>query len=318
MRSRGLETLVALCAVLLAPRPAGAEVKVVATVKPIHSLVAQVMAGIGAPGLIVQGLSSPHTYALKPSDARRLNAADVLFRVSESLEPFTARLVKSLPKSVQVVTLAEGPGVRLLARRTADTFERHEHGAGSKAHAHEHPERDKGEIMDGHIWLDPDNTKAMVENIAQVLSAKDPANADRFRANAEALKSRIDALAADLERDLKPIAGKPYIVFHDAFQYLERRFGLNPVGSISISPDVPPSAKRLAALRKKIASLGATCVFAEPQFEPKLVRTVIEGTNARTGTLDPEGATLAPGPDLYFTLMRNLASELKACLSPPA
>ncbi len=133
------------------------------------------------------------------------------------------------------------------------------------------------------------------DRIAQVLSAKEPANAARFTANAAALKTKLDELSAELARDLAPVAGKPYIVFHDALQYFERRYTLRVVGSISISPEVPPSAKRLATLRKKIASLGAVCVFAEPQFDTRLVDNLIEGTRARTGTIDPEGSKIEAG-----------------------
>ena len=180
------------------------------------------------------------------------------------------------------------------------------------------PSPHKGDAVDGHAWLDPDNAKIMTDRIRQVLAAKYPEHAAVFKANAAALEARLDALAAELEGDLAPIADKPYIVFHDAFQYLERRFGLNVVGSISISPDVPPSARRLTELRRKIQSLGAVCVFAEPSFDRRLVDSLIEGTSARTGTLDAEGGSLDPGPDLYFTLMRKLAGALKGCLSAAA
>jgi zinc transport system substrate-binding protein len=157
-----------------------------------------------------------------------------------------------------------------------------------------------------------------VERIEQVLAARYPAHAAAFKANAQTLRAKLDALAAELGRELQPIADKPYIVFHDAFQYLERRYGLNVVGSVSINPEVPPSAKRLMELRRKVLSLGAVCVFAEPSFDRRLVDNLIEGTTARVGTLDPEGAALEPGPDLYFALMRKLAGSLKSCLAPSA
>jgi zinc transport system substrate-binding protein len=298
-----------------------AEPKVVVTMKPIHSLVAAVMEGVGSPDLLIKGAASPHTYALKPSDARALNQADIFFRMSDTVEPFSGKVIKSLPKSVQSVTLQDAPGLKLLGLRRGATFEQHSHGKskhghGHHGHSHSHPKA--GDAIDGHAWLDPGNAKAMADRIAQVLSAKYPEQAAKFAANATALKARIDALAAELERDLAPVADKPYIVFHDAYQYLERRYGLSVAGSISVSPDVPPSAKRLTELRRKIMSLGAVCVFAEPQFEPKVVASLIEGTPARTGTLDPEGGRLEPAPDLYFTLMRNLARDLKACLAPSA
>ena len=289
------------------------------TIKPLHALVTQVMSGVGAPELLVKGAASPHSYALKPSEARALHNADLFFRMSETVESFTVKVVRSLPKRVEVVTLQDAPGLKLLALRTGATFEPHSHGKETAhGHGHSHAKPRKGDAIDGHAWLDPDNAKAMVDRIQQVLAAKYPEHAPAFKANAVALGAKLDALAAELDGDLKPIADKPYIVFHDAFQYLERRYGLNVVGSISINPEVPPSAKRLTELRRKIQSLSAVCVFAEPAFDRRLVDNLIEGTSARTGMLDAEGGSLDPGPDLYFTLMRKLASALKGCLAPPA
>jgi zinc transport system substrate-binding protein len=306
-----LSALLAGIAASLGTAATAAELEVVVTIKPLHSLVAQVMDKAGSPELLVKGAASPHTYALKPSDASMLGAADVFLRMSDTMEPFTVKLAKSLPKRVQVVTLQDTRGLKLYRRRTGATFEDdpddgdHDHG---RSHA----------SMDGHAWLDPVNAKVMVDRIAQVLAARQPASAALFRANAGAAKARLDALSAELARELSPIAGKPYIVFHDALQYFERRYRLRVVGSIAISPEVPPSAKRLSALRKRIASLGAICAFAEPQFDTRLIGTVTEGTKARTGTIDPEGARIEPGPELYATLLRNLARDLKACLAPEA
>ena len=288
------------------------------TIKPLHSLVAQVMGQemgkAGAPQLLVKGAASAHTYALKPSDASMLGEADIFFRMSDTMEPFTGKLAKSLPKRVQMVTLQQTRGLKLYARRTGATFEdEHDHGPddhGPGDHDHSH------DAMDGHAWLDPVNAKVLVDRIAQVLAAKEPANAQLFRANADAAKARLDALSAELAAELAPIAGKPYIVFHDALQYFERRYRLRVVGSIAISPEVPPSAKRLSALRKRIAALGAVCAFAEPQFDTRLIGTVNGGHQGEDGSIDPEGARIEPGPDLYATLLRNLARDLKACLAP--
>ena len=297
---------------VLAGTPAAAATKVVVTIKPLYALVAGVMAGVGRPQMLVKGSASPHLYALKPSDLAALYGADLVFRASTATEPFSVRLTQALPRQVELVTLQEAPGIALLERRTGVLFEaagagvRHAHGAdGTKA-------------FDGHIWLDPDNAKAMVDRIEQALSAKDPVNADVFKTNAVALKRRLDGLRAELQSALEPLAGKPYVVAHDAFQYLERRYSLNVVGAISLSPELAPSAKRLSELRQKILSLGAVCVFAEPQVDRRLIDNLIEGTLARTGTLDPEGFALEPEPNLYFTLMRKLAEDLRACLLPPA
>ena len=330
----------------LAATPAAAEISVTATIKPIHALVAQVMQGVGEPSLLVKGAASPHTYALKPSDAKALNHANVVFRVSETVEPFTRKIAASLPDSVRVVTLADAPGIEWLPVRTGDTFEAHDHTHDHDGHDHNHAEHDHGHDhskagddhghdhghnhgdshdhadaprdgsapRDGHVWLDPENARKMLTEIARVLSEADPANAETFKANAARADTAIKTLEDEIARDLAPIKDKPYVVFHDAYQYFEHRFGLSAVGSITINPEAKPSAKRLTEIRKKLSSLSASCVFGEPQFQTRLVATVTEGTSARAGTLDPEGALVEPGPAAYETLLRNLASGLKSCL----
>ena len=288
--------------------------KVVVTIKPIHSLVVRLLDGVAVPQLLVKGSASPHVFALKPSDMRALNDADVFIRVSDTLEPFTRAIIDALPKSVDVVTLAGAPGVKLLDQRSDATFEAHdEHGgheSGGDLTAHGVP--------DGHIWLDPDNAKAIVAHLADVLSRHAPQHSTRIRQNAARLDADLDALTASVAAETAPLKGKPFVVFHDAYQYFERRFGLDAAGAITVNPEQQPSAKRLSELRRKIAALGAVCVFAEPLFQPGLVAAVTEGSRAHAGTLDPEGSGLEPGGDLYFKLMRNLAAGFRSCLAQPS
>lgn len=298
--------------------------KVVVTIKPVHSLVARLMAGIGEPGLVVDGSASPHTFTLKPSTARAINEADVFIRVSDTLEPFTRKIVSALPSSVTVLTLVGADGVKLVDQRHGGTFEKHVHGHEEAAHdAHgdeaEHDDDDHDEEgKDGHIWLDTANAKAIVAASAKVLAARYPQYADKLHQNEVAVDADLDALDRELSEGLKAAHGKPFIVFHDATQYFERRFGLAASGSITVSPDVPPSAKRLTDVRSKISALGAVCVFSEPDFQPNLVAAVTEGTHARSGTLDAEGQMLSAGPGLYDDLMRGLARNLAGCLTAPS
>jgi zinc transport system substrate-binding protein len=292
-----------------AASPAVAGLNVVVTIKPVHALVLGVMRGVAEPTLLVKGSSSPHTYALTPADALALSHAAVFFRVAPVIEPFTHKVVGALSKDVDVVTLIDAPGLKLLAARAGPTFE---HTDAHQGHGYD------ARSIDGHAWLDPVNAQVMVEQIARVLSRHDPERAEVYTANAKALKSKLNDLASELDGLLRPVAARPYILFHDAMQYFERRFRLNAVGSIAISPEIPPSGKRLLEIRQRISAGGAVCVFAEPQFGAALVRTVVEGTGARVGTLDPEAIRFAPSPDLYFTLMRSLAAELTHCLSTPA
>jgi len=308
----------ALAGALSLPGAVAAEAPtVVASIKPVHSLVAGVMQGVGSPHLIVQGGASPHATSLKPSDAAALERAAVVVWVGEGLEAFLVPALATLAGKATVVALAESPGLTRLAYREGGPWgehEEHEEEEHADAEAHdEHDEHDH-EGIDMHLWLDPDNARAMVVAVAAALGAADPGNAARYDANAKAMSGRLTALAAEIEADLAPVKDVPFVVFHDAFQYFDRRFGLNTVGSLTVNPENQPGAQRLREIQAKIAELGARCVFAEPQFEPRLVQVAVEGSDARTGTLDPLGADLPDGPELYFELLRRNAASLKACL----
>ncbi len=296
--------------------------KVVVTIKPIHSLVASVMHGVGEPTLLVRGGASPHSYTMKPSDAKALSAADLVVWVGPELEGFLEKpLQANAPKATRL-TLMDLKNLTLLQAREGGAWEPHDHGHehhdhkdhAHKGHDHGDHDHEDHEELNSHIWLDPANARAIVTATADALAAKDPADAEAYRTNADRTLQALDALDAELKATLAPVKDKPFVVFHDAYQYFEARYDLSAVGSITVSPDRRPSAKRLSAIRAKIAGLNAACVFSEPQFEPTLVRTVVEGTKAKTGVLDPEGADLPEGETLYPTLMRNLAASLRGCL----
>jgi zinc transport system substrate-binding protein len=291
--------------VLAAPSPPD----VVVTVKPLHSLVSGVMQGVGEPYLLVRGAANPHAFALRPSDAKALSGAELVVWAGPGVETFLEKPLSTLARSAQVLTLVNEPSVRVLPVRKGGAWEAHDHD-----HAHEdRPDAELG--SDGHVWLDPLNAKAITDLIAARLSALDPARAPAYQANAARQKQSIDALDAEMRAALSPLKDRPFIVFHDAYHYLEDRYGLNATGAITVSPDQPPGAARLSALRERINQAGAVCIFAEPQFEPALVRTLAQGTKARTGVLDPEGANIADGPDLYGQLMRFNLRSLVDCLS---
>lgn len=286
---------------------------VVASTKPVHSLVSAVMAGVGEPTLIVKGAASPHTYSLRPSDAAALENADIVFWTGHGMELFLADALETLSTKAQTVELAGSPGIELLPMREGGAFEAHSHGGDdhdheADDHAHEHEEGDM------HFWLDPENAKLMVANIAQVLSKSDPDNAATYHANAEVEIEALAALENEISRTLDGVKDKPFIVFHDAYQYFENRFGLDIAGTVTVSPETMPGAARVDELRTKVSELGATCVFAEPNFEPAIVSTIVEGTEAKAGVLDPEGSGLTEGPGLYGDLLRSIAAGLVDCL----
>ena len=314
---------------------------VVVSIKPIHSLVSAIMQGVGEPGLIVEGAASPHTYSLKPSNAAALQDADVVFWVGHGLEAFLEKPLESLGSKATVVELDDAPGLEKLQFREGGPFEVHSH-EGEEAHeghsheedghdhakeaeeGHEHAGEEAGHEghehgeFDMHLWLSPDNARAIATEAAKVLAEKDPANAETYNKNLATLNDKLAALDKEIAETIAPVKEKPFIVFHDAYQYFEHHYGVQAAGSITVSPETLPGAERLTQIRDKVKTLGATCVFAEPQFEPKLVNVVIEGTPAKSGTLDPEAATLEPGPDLYFTLMKSIATSLRDCLGQPS
>ena len=336
---------------------AKADVQVVASIKPVHSLVSAVMDGVATPSLLVEGAGSPHTYALKPSQAKQLQNADIVFWMSHDLEAFLEKSIESIATNAVSVPLMDSHGLTKLNFREGGDFDAHAHDEHDDHDEHKHDEHGHDEHdehkhdehghdehdehdehkhdehghdehdehkhdehghdehgFDPHVWLDPANAKVLVHEIEEALVKADPANAATYESNAEAMMSKLDSLIAEIDAELAPVKGRGYIVFHDAYQYFENRFGVSAVGSITVSPEVMPGAERISELQKKVRSLNATCVFSEPQFKPKLVATVTENTNARTGVLDPLGAAVDDGPDLYFTLIRNMARSLKNCL----
>lgn len=310
----------AIALALIVPNVTAAKApEVVASIKPVHSLVAAVMAGVGEPVLLVKGAASPHDYALKPSDAAVLEDADLVFWIGEGFELFLAKPLLSLTDEDRVVELAETEGLVLLPPREGGVWEPHvdEHAEEEHDESEEHAEGEHHEhgAFDGHLWLDSRNAKLMTARIARVLADRDPEHAAIYNANSAAVQAKLDALDAELAARLAPVRSVPFIVFHDAYQYFEKRYGLAGVGSITVSPEQPPGARRLQDIQDRIAVHGARCVFREPNFEPALVDTVIAGTAARSGVLDPEGAALDAGTDLYFELLRGLADSLKSCLS---
>ena len=335
---------------------ANADVKVIASIKPVHSLVAAVMEGVGKPDLLVEGAGSPHTYSLKPSQAKKLQEADIVFWMSHDLEAFLENSIEGIAANATSVPLMDAHGLIKLDFREGGAFDAHAHDDHDDHDEHkdhddhddhkdhdehkdhddhddhkdhdEHKDHDDHDDhkdhddhddhghhgTDPHVWLDPVNAKAMIHEIEETLIEADPANASAYEANAEAMMSKLDYLVAEIDAQLQPVKGRSYVVFHDAYQYFENRFGVSAVGSITVSPEVLPGAERVTELREKVKNLDATCVFSEPQFEPKLVMTITESTNAGTGVLDPLGASIDGGTELYFTLIRNMAKSLKDCL----
>ena len=305
-----MRLILAFLAAVLSAAPALAAPKVVASILPVHAIVAAVMGDTGKPTLLLKGALSEHRSSFTPSQFVTLGEADVVFIVGHGLEAKLAQLSGSEAVNGRIfIALSDAPDVTHLPVREGGGFEAHVHDAGEEG---DHAE---GVLsFDPHVWLDPENARAMAQAVAAELGRADPANAGTYAANAKAFTMSLDGLEQDLTAALAPVKNKPFIVFHDAYQYFEARFGLMAAGSITDVSARPPSAKRLADIRARLAESKAVCVFREPQYDGKAVAAVIEGSAAKEGVLDPVGASLAPGPDAYGQLLRQLATGFASCL----
>jgi len=360
-----LPLLISILSILTLFTPANAEIKVVASIKPIHSLASYLMDGVGKPDLIVDGYASPHGFAMKPSHAKMLQNADLIFWVGEDLESFLEKPLSSIAKKAEKIELMEIKGLQVLKFRERNIFDEHDdhddhddhghkkkddhddhddhghkkkddhddhddhghkkkddhddhddHGHKKKDDHDDHDDHDGHEghahgEFDPHIWLDPINAKVILNEMVEHLIENDPKNEAKYKSNlAKALKD-IDKLTIDVMTELSNSVSS--IVFHDAYQYFEKRFNVNILGAFTVNTDVMPGAEQLAEIREIIEHDKVACVFSEPQFNPDIIKAVAKDMNIKTGVVDPLGATLNPGKDLYFDLIRNMSSSFKGC-----
>jgi zinc transport system substrate-binding protein len=292
-------------------------------IAPLHSLVSRVMAGIEGPKLIIQAGASPHEYQLRPSEAKALQDASLVFWMGEGLTPWMKNAVETLSKNAKKVPLLEVRETNLLEFRENALFEKHDHDDHDEKDDHDdHDDHDKKDdhddhghgAHDPHAWLSLENAKTWLNLIAAELSTADPENAGTYFANAASGRMEIDSLAIEINEILDPVRGKSFVVFHDAYQYFEKSFDFPSAGAISLSDASDPSPSRVAKIQGRVKNEKVTCVLAEPQFNPGIVDTVLSGTDAKTGIIDPLGSELELGPELYSHLMRNIAKTLAGCL----
>ena len=282
-----------------------AEIKVVASIKPIHSLASYLMDGVAKPDLIVDGYASPHGFAMKPSHAKMLQNADLIFWVGEDLESFLEKPLNSIAKKAEKIELMEIKGLQVLKFRERNIFDDHDDHGHDDHEGHAHGE------FDPHIWLDPINAKVILNEMVEHLIENDPKNEAKYKSNLATALKEIDKLTIDVMTDLSSSVSS--IVFHDAYQYFEERFNVNILGAFTVNTDVMPGAEQLAEIREIIEHDKVACVFSEPQFNPDIIKAVAKDMNIKTGVVDPLGATLDPGKDLYFNLIRNMSASFKGC-----
>ena len=307
---------------------ANAEIKVVTTIKPLHSLISNVMDGVGEPSLIIEGSTSPHSFVLKPSHAKMIEQADIIFWIGEDIETFMEKPLESIAKNAKKISFMELTSIEKLKFREENIFDHddHEdHGHGEDKdhddhghsedkdhndHGHGHEGHHHGEF-DGHIWLDPANAKEMLHEIAHELADLDPDNASKYESNADQTIKSIDKMIKDIDTNINKDA--KFIVFHDAYQYFETRFGVMTAGALTLNTDVLPGAKQISEIQEVITERDIKCIFSEPQFNPKIIETIAQDTGIKTGVLDPLGSIFDANKMQYFKLINDLGNKLKDC-----
>ena len=299
------------------------DIKVVTTIKPLHSLISRIMETRGEPQLIIEGTNNPHTFVFKPSHAKMIEEADIVFWIGEDLEAFMEKPLNSLAKNAKKIAFMDSDSIEKLKFREENIFDDHDDHDDHDGHDDEHEGHDDhddhaghhdghnhGEF-DAHIWLDPENAKEMVKIIRDELIKIDPDGQRQYSVNAAGATLELDNLINSVEKELsKDIS---YIVFHDAYQYFETRFGVKSAGALTLNPDVLPGAKQIADIQDLINDKGIKCIFSEPQYNPKIIETLGNDMNISTGVMDPLGAYIEAGPSMYSELINEIANSIKNC-----
>ena len=312
------KAIIFVIAPLLFSFSAKADIKVVTTIKPLHSLISSVMEGVGEPSLIIEGTSNPHTFVFKPSHAQMLEEADIVFWIGEDLEAFMEKPLDSLAGNATKISFMELSSIEKLKFREENIFDDHDdHGHDDHdGHEDEHEGHDDhdghnhGEF-DAHIWLDPSNAIKMVLEISHELSEADPDNAAKYEQNENKTIASLNNLINEINSFIPKDAS--YVVFHDAYQYFENRFGVSSAGALTLNPDVLPGAKQIDAIQDLIKDKNIKCIFSEPQYNPKIIETLAADMKISTGIMDPLGAFIDQGPEMYNQLILNIANPLKDC-----
>ncbi|MBF9020757.1 zinc ABC transporter solute-binding protein [Rhodobacterales bacterium HKCCA1058] len=314
------------------PSAAVAQVpRVVTDIAPVHSLVAQVMAGVGVPDLLIDQATSPHHFALRPSQARALQEADLVVWIGAGLSPALSGVIADLAGAGKEMALLSVPQTDLLPIREDARFEAHrhndhdDHGHDDQGHDdhddHGHDDHQDGGhedhahdgAIDPHAWLDPDNAVLWLTAIAEELAAADPDHAQTYHRNATNAARQVEQLADQIEADFAATPPPAFIVFHDAYQYFEDAFDISAQGAISLSDASAPSAARLSEIRTIVAEQGVECLFAEPQFDPDILSAVADAAPVSIAVIDPYGGHIPAGVDFYPALLQDLATGISGC-----
>ncbi|MBK5398370.1 zinc ABC transporter substrate-binding protein [Pseudomonas sp. TH39(2020)] len=302
--SRLFSIFVAFVASFLLISSAHAEVKVLTSIKPLQLIAAAVQDGVAIPEVLLPPGASPHNYALRPSDVRKVQSVDLVYWIGPSMEGFLPRVLNG--RTLPSVAVQDLPGLKL--RHFAE--DSHSHAEEADEHDHDH----RPGSLDAHLWLSPVNARVIATKMAADLSAADPANAARYQSNLKAFDERLDAMDLRLKARLAGIAGKPYFVFHEAFDYFEDAYGLKHAGVFSVAAEVQPGAQHVAAMRTRLQEVGKTCVFSEPPLRPRLAETLVAGLPVKLAELDALGGYTPATAQGYEQVLEKLGKDLAGCL----
>ncbi|WP_455805990.1 zinc ABC transporter substrate-binding protein [Pseudomonas fluorescens] len=302
--SRLFSVFVAFVASFLLIGSAQAEVKVLTSIKPLQLIAAAVQDGVAIPEVLLPPGASPHNYALRPSDVRKVQSVDLLYWIGPDMEGFLPRVLNG--RTLPSVAVQDLPGMKL--RRFAE--DSHSHAEDADEHDHDH----RPGTLDAHLWLSPVNARVIADKMAADLSTADQANAERYQKNAKAFDERLDALDQRLKKRLASVEGKPYFVFHEAFDYFEEAYGLKHAGVFSVATEVQPGAQHVAAMRKRLQEVGKTCVFSEPPLRPRLAETLVAGLPVKLAELDALGGYTPATAQGYEQVLEKLGNDLAGCL----
>jgi len=302
--SRIFSVFVAFIASFLLIGPAQAEVKVLTSIKPLQLIAAAVQDGVAVPEVLLPPGASPHNYALRPSDVRKVQSVDLLYWIGPDMEGFLPRVLNG--RKLPSVAVQDLPGLKL--RHFAE--DNHSHAEETDDHDHDH----RPGSLDAHLWLSPVNARVIADKMAADLSAADPANAQRYQRNAKAFDERLDALDQRLKKRLAGVEGKPYFVFHEAFDYFEDAYGLKHAGVFAVAAEVQPGAQHVAAMRTRLQEVGKTCVFSEPPLRPRLAETLVAGLPVKLAELDALGGYTPATAQGYEQVLEKLGNDLAGCL----
>ena len=279
--------------------------RVIASIKPVHSMVAAIMHGVGRPDLLLTSNQSPHHYSLKPSERRLLAHADLIFWIGPNLESFLPRLFSSLDKEITLISLIDTSGLTLHALRQP--------GHHADDATHDTQEGNQLNRIDAHIWLNTHNIELMLDEITRQLVNADPDNAQQYKNNNNALHNKVEDLRTELTSLLKE-KQRPFLTYHDGYQYFETEFNLKNAGFVSIDPELRPSAHHIQTLKETMHEHSIQCIFYDAPFEPPIIGSLLHDDNAKAVELDPTGLRLPAGKETLFQIMLSLGKKFHDCL----